>query len=109
MTEPEQDVDQTPDTESQDRPVKKPRYGDSPFDYPFVFPGLLLALGLWFGFDGWLNPACKSIGFNRIMSVIFGVFFVWTLITDIRVSKKLKERRARQSEMVGDSSTVEDQ
>ncbi|MEM7316631.1 MAG: hypothetical protein AAF497_26155, partial [Planctomycetota bacterium] len=72
---------------------RKPKFGDNPFDYPYVFPGLLFVLGLWFGYDGWLNPECKSIGFNRIMSVVFAFFFVWTLKTDIRMAKKLKERR----------------
>ncbi len=65
----------------------------SPFDYPFTFPGLLLAIGLWFGYDGWLNPETKSIGFNRIMFVVFMVACLWTGIVDYRdlVRKRLKD------------------
>lgn len=65
----------------------------SPFDYPFTFPGLLLAIGLWFGYDGWLNSATKSIGFNRVMFVIFMVACCWTGIVDYRdmMRKRLKD------------------
>jgi hypothetical protein len=37
----------------------------SPFDHPAFLPVILIAVALWFGFDGWFNPETESIRFNR--------------------------------------------
>lgn len=43
----------------------------SPFDHPLFLPVLLLAMTLWFGYDGWFNHSIESVRFNR-----YGFFFL---------------------------------
>ena len=37
----------------------------SPFDHPLFLPVILVAVALWFGYDGWFNPEIESVRFNR--------------------------------------------
>ncbi len=77
----------------------------TPFDYPFVFPALLFALMLWFGWDGWMNPKTKSVMFNRIMFGIFAVCCVWTASVDWRVMKKMKAKKEAESESASETDS----
>ncbi|MGH0028899.1 MAG: hypothetical protein ACQGVC_03845 [Myxococcota bacterium] len=43
----------------------------SPFDHPLFLPVLLLALSVWFGWDGWFSETIESVRFNR-----YGFFFL---------------------------------
>ena len=89
-------------------PVRRRRgEATNPFDYPFVFPALLFALMIWFGWDGWFNPKTESIWFNRIMCVVFAVASVWTAWVDWRVMNKLRERREAEAAAEPESSSEE--
>lgn len=99
------DTSPTPDSPETESAVVEPaqverQHTPSPFDHPLSFPALLLVLGLWFGYDGWLNPETKSVGFNRIMFGVFALAFVWTL--RIGVLEIMETRSDDQSEQ-GDS------
>jgi hypothetical protein len=43
----------------------------SPFDHPAFLPVILLAMTLWFGYDGWFSETIESVRFNR-----YGFFFL---------------------------------
>jgi len=43
----------------------------SPFDHPAFLPVILLAMALWFGWDGWFSETIESVNFNR-----YGFFFL---------------------------------
>ena len=45
----------------------------TPFDNPWLLPGLLLAGALWFAYDGFLNPTIKAVWFNRIGALVLAV------------------------------------
>lgn len=56
----------------------------TPFDHPLFLPALLLAGMLWFGYDGWINPAFQeggeshdSLDFNRYGFAVLGVLTAW--------------------------------
>lgn len=84
---------------------RHPTASKTPFDYPFVFPGLLFVLGCWFGYDGWFNPEMEDHRtFNRVLFWVFAVSFVWTLSVDYRVYKILKQRKAE--ELAGSDGSV---
>lgn len=43
----------------------------SPFDHPAFLPVVLLAMALWFGYDGWFSETIEAVNFNR-----YGFFFL---------------------------------
>lgn len=60
---------------------------------PFVFPVLLMALGLWFSYDGWLTANTdmhEHQMFNRIGSVILFPWGIIDFIRTLRYAKKAK-------------------
>jgi hypothetical protein len=52
-----------PSAESE--PQEEEQDTSSPFDHPAFLPVILVAVALWFGFDGWFNPEIESVRFNR--------------------------------------------
>jgi hypothetical protein len=46
-------------------PQEEEENASSPFDHPAFLPVILVAVALWFGFDGWFNPEIESVRFNR--------------------------------------------
>ncbi len=60
----------------------------TPFDNPFFLPVLLLGLGLWFAYDGWLNPEIESIQFNRIGAVVLLCGAAWTGLRALRARRR---------------------
>ena len=81
---------------SEGAPVRRhPTASKTPFDYPFVFPALLFALGCWFGYDGWLNEdMADHLMFNRVLFGVFAIAFVWTLSVDYRIYKIQQRKKA---------------
>lgn len=52
----------------------------SPFDHPAFLPVILLAVALWFGYDGWFNEEIESVRFNRYGFVfLLGAALYFTL------------------------------
>ena len=77
----------------------------SPLDHPAFLPVLLWAGVLWFGYDGWLNPAYQeggdkhdSMAFSRYG---FGVILAAALYYTYRLLGELRE--ARESETKRDT------
>jgi hypothetical protein len=54
-------------------------------------PVLLLALALWFGYDGWFNPEMEWIKFNRYSFFALMAGAVYTTYQDIRFVRDQKE------------------
>jgi hypothetical protein len=46
-------------------PQEEEEHASSPFDHPAFLPVILVAVALWFGFDGWFNEEIESVRFNR--------------------------------------------
>ena len=46
-------------------PQEEEENASSPFDHPAFLPVILVAVALWFGFDGWFNEEIESVRFNR--------------------------------------------
>jgi hypothetical protein len=46
--------DADPPSAAQQTPEAAPA-PPGPFDHPYFLPGLLFAIALWFGYDGWFN------------------------------------------------------
>ena len=63
----------------------------TPFEKPFFMPVLLLALALWFGYDGWFNEEMEWIKFNRYTFGILMILAIYTTYQDVRVIRKSKE------------------
>lgn len=84
---------------------RRSQSASTPFDYPFVFPALLFAIMLLFGWDGWMNPKTKSVMFNRIMFGVFAVCCVWTASVDWRVMKKMKAKKEAESESANETES----
>jgi hypothetical protein len=59
------DATDADDVEDEDEEVA------SPFDHPAFLPVILLAMALWFGYDGWFSDTIESVNFNR-----YGFFFL---------------------------------
>ncbi len=52
----------------------------SPFDHPAFLPVILLAVALWFGYDGWFNEDIESVRFNRYgFGFLLGAALYFTL------------------------------
>ncbi len=61
---------------------------------PFVFPVVLLILGLWCFYDGWLttDPEMQEhILFNRILAAVLIPWSIWDFI---RTRKRLAAEKA---------------
>ena len=54
-------------------------------------PVLLLALALWFGYDGWFNEEMEWINFNRYVFGGLMILVVYTTYQDIRDVRRTKE------------------
>jgi len=64
----------------------------NPFDNPYFLPTVLFGFALWFGWDGWFNPAMEEhLLFNRVG---FGVLLVLAIVTFIRARKEVRAERA---------------
>jgi hypothetical protein len=53
----------------------------NPFDNPLFLPVLLLALALWFGYDGWINQDAHMLEhrtFNQVGFAILVIGVVWS-------------------------------
>ena len=52
----------------------------SPFDHPAFLPVILVAVALWFGYDGWFNSEIESVRFNRYgFGFLLGAALYFTL------------------------------
>jgi len=52
----------------------------SPFDHPAFLPVILVAVALWFGYDGWFNEEIESVRFNRYgFGFLLGAALYFTL------------------------------
>ncbi len=45
--------------------LEEERDTSGPFDHPAFLPVILVAVALWFGYDGWFNEEIESVRFNR--------------------------------------------
>ena len=53
----------------------------SPFDHPAFLPVLVLAMAVWFGYDGWFNESIESVRFNRYgFGFLLGAGVYFTLV-----------------------------
>jgi hypothetical protein len=78
MTQAEDDPDldgrspATPDAHDlDDEPV------ETPFDHPLFLPAVLLALSLWFLWDGFIVPMEDHLTFNRVGFAVLAILTVW--------------------------------
>ncbi len=63
----------------------------NPFDNPYFLPVALFAFALWFGYDGWFNPAIESVMFNRIgfpIVLALAVYFGWRARVEVRAARE---------------------
>ncbi len=63
----------------------------NPFDNPYFMPVALFAFALWFGYDGWFNPAIESVMFNRVgfpVILILALYFAWRARLEIRAERE---------------------
>lgn len=52
----------------------------SPFDHPAFLPVILVAVALWFGYDGWFDEETESVRFNRYgFGFLLGAALYFTL------------------------------
>lgn len=66
----------------------------NPFDNPYFLPAVLFGFALWFGWDGWFNPAMEDhLLFNRAG---FGVLLVLSLVTFLRARKEVRAGQSAQ-------------
>jgi hypothetical protein len=78
--------------ESEDsKPEDDDEHVPTPFEKPFFMPVLLLALALWFGYDGWFNEEMEWIKFNRYVFGGLMVLTVYTTYQDVRTVRSAKE------------------
>ena len=63
---------------------------------PYVFPILLLAFGLWCGYDGWLTTDAKMLEHQTFNRVASGVLLLWGAIDFFRTHKREKAYKLRQ-------------
>lgn len=62
----------------------------NPFDNPYFLPIALFAFALWFGYDGWFNPAIESVMFNRVgfpIVLALAAYFGWRARVEIRAAR----------------------
>jgi hypothetical protein len=61
-------------------PQEEGQGASSPFDHPAFLPVILVAVALWFGFDGWFNEEIESVRFNRYgFGFLLGAALYFTL------------------------------
>ena len=61
-------------------PQEEEENASSPFDHPAFLPVILVAVALWFGFDGWFNEEIESVRFNRYgFGFLLGAALYFTL------------------------------
>ncbi len=61
-------------------PQEEAQGASSPFDQPAFLPVILVAVALWFGFDGWFNSEIESVRFNRYgFGFLMGAALYFTL------------------------------
>ena len=87
------DEEQPESVNDEVEPVRR-QSSPTPFDHPLAFPLLLLAMGLWFGYDGWFNPKIKAVMFNKVMFVIFALGFVITMWISVREMRQSREQKS---------------
>ena len=63
----------------------------SPTPGPYLFTLILLGVGLWFAYDGWLNPDIESVIFNRVLAPVLLGAAVWDGLS----TRRRLARRAR--------------
>ena len=84
------------------RPVTEPTPKKSaPAPGPYLFTLILLAVGLWFAYDGWLNPEIESVLFNRILAPLF---LLAALLDGLNTRRKLARRAAADAATDTDSA-----
>jgi hypothetical protein len=67
---------------------------------PYLFTLILLGVGLWFAYDGWLNPDIESKLFNRILAPVFLVAALWDGLSTRRRLARRAESAAPSDEVV---------
>ncbi len=72
----------------------------APAPGPYLFTLILFAVGLWFAYDGWLNPETESVLFNRVLAPLF---LLAALLDGLNTRRKLA-RRATADDTDGDSA-----
>ena len=58
---------------------------------PYLFTLILFGVGLWFAYDGWLNPDIESVIFNRVLAPVLLGAAVWDGLS----TRRRLARRAR--------------
>ena len=85
MSEPDSEPRTTQEEEFEE---EGPR---NPFDNPYFLPAVLFGFALWFGWDGWFNPAmAEHLLFNRVG---FGVLLVLAAVSFLRARKEVRATR----------------
>lgn len=67
----------------------------NPFDNPYFLPVALFTFALWFGYDGWFNPAIEAVTFNRVSFPIvlaLAVYLFWRARREVAATKDREER-----------------
>ncbi len=68
----------------------------TPFDHPLFLPILLFGLSVWFGYDGWFNPAMEEHRtFNQGGFVVLSLATAWFGIKGYREWKEDQEAAKR--------------
>lgn len=64
----------------------------NPFDNPYFLPAVLFGFALWFGWDGWFNPAMEDhLLFNRVG---FGVLLALAAVTFLRARREVRASKS---------------
>ncbi len=57
---------------------------------------VLLALTIWFAYDGWYNPEIQSKGFNKVGAVLLGLGFIYCAVMAGSAGLTLRRQRQQQ-------------
>lgn len=71
---------------------------------PYLFTLILFAVGVWFAYDGWLNPATESVFFNRVLAP---VFLLGALLDGLNTRRRLARRAADAAAAASDADEGE--
>jgi hypothetical protein len=88
-------MDQPPEQQSQPRRLTaaeaRKKYG--------IYALVLLALTIWFGYDGWFNPNIEAKTFNKIGTVLLSLGFLFCCAMTLSAHRAvLREQRQKQSQ-----------
>jgi hypothetical protein len=57
---------------------------------------VLLALTIWFAYDGWYNPDIQAKGFNKVGAVLLGLSCIYSAVMASSAGRAVRRQRQQQ-------------